>query len=139
MITELATRRPLLDDALTEHERLQHAHAGTILFDEGEQPYGIYVLHSGKVDLLYRGRPGELRNLREGYSGEILGLGAVVSGRAHDYAARACSACELGFIDKDSFLGMLEENPATWLNVLRLLSHHVNSSYDLLRTAVVAH
>jgi CRP/FNR family transcriptional regulator len=118
---------------------LQHAPPGTILFDEGEQPRGIYIVHSGSIDLLFRLRTGDQKRLRAGGPGEILGLSAVVSGRSHDYTARVRTACELGFIDRETFLGALDSSPAMWFNVLRLLSRDVNASYDSLRESPVAH
>jgi CRP-like cAMP-binding protein len=136
--TELATRPPFLEAALTERETLQYPQAGTILFDEGKQPRGIYIVHSGAVELLYRTRNGELKQVRSGTVGEILGLVSVVSCRPHEHTARAATTCELGFIDKESFLQMLEECPAIWFSVLRLLSQDVNASYDFLRGAAVA-
>jgi CRP/FNR family transcriptional regulator, cyclic AMP receptor protein len=139
VIPEIATRRPFPDAILTERETLQHPQAGTVLFEEGEQPHGIYIVHSGTIDLLFRVRTGDLKNLGAGDSGEILGLGAVVSGGTHDYTARARTACQVGFIDRESFLGMLERSPELWLNVLRLLSRDVNASYESLRTGAVSH
>lgn len=138
MITELATRGPLLDAALTERETLQRQPAGNILFDEGRQPRGIYLVHSGAIELLFRTGNGELKRARAGGVGEILGLGSVVSCRPHEYTARAVTTCELGFIDKESFLQVLDEHPAIWFSVLRLLSQDVNASYDSLRAGADA-
>jgi CRP-like cAMP-binding protein len=138
VITEFATRRPFLDAALTEYETLQHLTAGTSLFDEGEQPRGVYLIHSGAIELFFRTRNGTLKRVRSASVGEILGLGSVVSRRPHEYTARGVTASELGFIDRETFLQMLDESPAIWFSVLRLLSLDVNASYDSLRNAAVA-
>lgn len=138
MITELANRRPLLEGALLEHETLQHLSAGKNLFDEGEEPRGIYLVHSGAIDLFFRARNGTLMRALSASVGEILGLGAIVSRRPHEYTARAVRASDLGFIDKESFLKLLDDNPAIWFSVLRLLSQDVNASYDSLRHAATA-
>ena len=45
--------------SLTERETLQHRPAGTILFNEGDVPRGIYLIHSGTVELLMRARNGD--------------------------------------------------------------------------------
>ena len=135
MITEIATRRPTLDDALTERETLQLQPAGTILFEEGDQPRGIYVVHSGSIDLLFQARTRELKPVRSAAVGELLGLDSVVSCRPHDHTARVVTACRLGFIDKESFTQMLDGNPELWLTVLRLLSQDIHSSYESLRHA----
>jgi len=118
---------------LTERETLQHRPAGTILFNEGDQPRGIYLIHSGTIELLLRNRNGEWKRMRSAAPGEILALESVVSRRPHEYTARAASPCDLGFIEKESFLRVLDENPAIWFSVLRLLSQGVNASYASLR------
>jgi CRP-like cAMP-binding protein len=135
MITEIATRRLTLDDALAERETLQLQPAGAILFEEGDQPRGIYVVHSGSIDLLFQARTRELKPVRSAAVGEILGLDSVVSCRPHDYTARVVTACKLGFIDKESFTQMLDASPDLWLTVLRLLSQDIHASYESLRHA----
>ena len=138
MITELATRRATLDATLTKLETQQHPPAGTILFEEGQQPRGIYIVHSGSIDLLFQARGNELKRVRSATLGEILGLDAVVSCRPHDYTARVVTPSNLGFIDKEAFSQMLDANPGLWLDVLRLLSQDINASYDSLRHAGTA-
>ena len=121
-----------------EHETVQHLPACANLFDEGDQPRGVYLVHSGAIELFFRTRNGALKRVRSASMGEILGLGSVVSRRPQEYTARAVTASELGFIDRELFLQMLDESPAIWFSVLRLLSQDVNGSYDLLRHAAAA-
>lgn len=138
MITQLATRRQPADTSLTGRETLQHRPAGTILFNEGDQPRGIYLIHSGTIELLMCARNGEWKRIRSASPGEILALESVISRRPHDSTARAITSCELGFIERDSFLRVLDESPAIWFSVLRLLSQGVNASYNSLRNVALA-
>ena len=124
--------------SLTERETLQHRPAGTVLFNEGDPPHGIYLIHSGTIELLMRARNGDWKRLRSTSPSEILGLEAVVARRTHDATARAITPCDLGFIERESFLRVLDESPAIWFSVLRLLSQGVNTSYDSLRHAAQA-
>ena len=124
--------------SLTERETLQHRPAGTILFNEGDAPRGIYLVHSGSIELLMRACNGNWRRIRSASPGEILGLESVVSRRLHDATARAITSCELGFIERESFLRVLDESPAIWFSVLRLLSQGVNASYASLRNVAQA-
>jgi CRP-like cAMP-binding protein len=119
--------------SLTQRETLQHRPAGTVLFNEGDPPRGTHLIHSGTIELLMRARNGDWKRLRSASPGEILGLESVVSRRPHDATARAITSCELGFIEREAFLRMLDESPAIWFSVLRLLSQGVNTSYDSLR------
>jgi CRP/FNR family cyclic AMP-dependent transcriptional regulator len=123
---------------LSARETLQHRPAGTILFNEGDQPRGIYLIHSGTIELLMRARNGVWKRMRTASANEILGLESVVSLRPNDATARAITSCDLGFIERESFLRLLDESPAIWFSVLRLLSQGVNASYDSLRNVAQA-
>jgi CRP-like cAMP-binding protein len=119
---------------LMASETLQHRATGEMLFLEGEAPAGVYVLHSGEVDLLFGSRNGEVKALRVASPVQILGLAAVVMGRTHDCSATMRTRCEVGFIERQEFLHTLESNPSFRFSVLRLLSSDVNSVYDDIRT-----
>jgi CRP-like cAMP-binding protein len=138
VITDLTTRRQSAYACLTERETLQDRPASTILFNEGDQPRGIYLIHSGTIELLMRARSGDWKRIRSASEGEILGLESVVACRPHDSMARTITRCELGFIEREPFLRVLDESPAIWFSVLRLLSQGVNASYDSLRNVTQA-
>jgi CRP/FNR family transcriptional regulator, cyclic AMP receptor protein len=123
---------------LSARQTLQHRPAGTILFNEGDQPFGIYLIHSGTVELLMRARNGNWKRMRTTSDGGILGLESVVSLRSNVATARTITSCDLGFIERESFLRVLDESPAIWSSVLRLLSQGVNASYNSLRNVAQA-
>lgn len=102
---------------------LQRLSPGRVLFEEGEKPAGVFILHSGEVAL----------NHRTARAGEILGLMAVISGSVHLSSAVAVSPCEVGFIEAEEFRNLVDESPAIWFSVLRQLSQDVNASYDVIR------
>lgn len=106
---------------------------GATLFCEGDDPVGIYVIQSGSVDLLFSARDGKAKPLRVAQTGQVLSLSCVVNRRSHDCTAIAQTACQVSFIERDDFLGALEEHPAVWFSVLRLLSSDLNAVYDDMR------
>jgi CRP-like cAMP-binding protein len=115
----------------------EHRAAGEMLFLEGDTPAGVYVVHSGEVDLLFMNRDGNAKPLRVVTPGQILGLSSVVMRRPHDCSAIARTPCEVGFIARDEFLQSLHDTPSTWLSVLRMLSSDVNAVYDDMRALAV--
>lgn len=119
----MRTETSTVDDLLTRTE-LQRFAAGRVLFEEGELPAGVYILHSGKVTL---------SNGVTARAGEILGLMAVISGRPHLSSAVAVSPCEVGFIERDEFRDLVDQSPAVWFTVLRQMSQDVNASYEVIR------
>ena len=119
----MRTETSTIDELLTRTE-LQRYSAGRVLFEEGEIPAGVYVLHSGEV---------ALSNGVKARPGEILGLMAVISGRPHLSSAVAASPCEVGYIGANEFRDLVDRSPAVWFTVLRQMSQDVNSSYDVIR------
>lgn len=124
---------PAISDALAPYEKTQTFTRGQILFREGEEPRGVYLLHSGQADLVFAARNGDAKTLRVADEGQLLGLSCVVSRRPHDCTATAKSACTAGFIDKDSFQRLLEQKPDLWLTVLQLISADLNACWDCMR------
>jgi CRP/FNR family transcriptional regulator len=125
--------RSIIETSFAEHETLVRFRPGETLFREGEQPRGVYVLHSGSVQLLFAGKTGNAKPLRETRPGQILGLSCVITQRLHDCTATAAEPCEVAFIERDQFLHMLDDSPAVWFSVLRVLSSDVNAAYDDIR------
>ena len=131
---ETSTRREELEQAplsfadLFVRPELQRVAANTALFHEGEVPAGVFILHSGEVDLVH-----ERAATRTAHAGEILGLSAVISGRTHLSTAVARTLAEVAFIESEEFRSLVDDSPAIWFSVLRQLSQDVNASYDVIR------
>jgi len=128
------TTETVIHDALFDIATIESCPAGKILFREGEEPRGIYILASGQVDLIYSSRNGYTKPLRLAGEGQILGVSDIVARRCHDCTATCRTNVDLGFVPRDEFLRMLDTNPAVWFRVLQLLSEDVNSCYDCMRT-----
>ena len=123
----------IIGTALADSETQLHVMPGETIFREGETPRGVYVLESGTADLLFSSRNGDAKPLRVAEAGQILGLSCVVTQRNHDCTAIASTPCEIGFIGRDDFLRILDDRPAVWFSVLRLLSSDVNAVYEDMR------
>lgn len=119
----MSTATSTIDELLTRTE-LQRFAAGRVLFEEGQLPVGVYILHSGKVTL---------SNGVTARAGEILGLMAVISGHPHLSSAVTVSPCEVGFIERDEFRDLVDQSPAVWFSVLRQMSQDVNGAYEVIR------
>ena len=125
-------------DTLSEHETLERYGEGRLLFREGEEPRGVYVIHSGTVDLVFSAKDGRAKALWLARAPQIAGLSSVFSRRPHDYTATIRSTSELGFVDAITFHQILESSPTIWFSVLRLLSEDVNSCYDCMKDIALA-
>jgi CRP-like cAMP-binding protein len=144
MTIETAVERPethnsLVADTLAPYESIEAFAPGKMLFQEGTQPDGVYFLHSGAVDLCFSSpRSGESKSLLVADAGQILGLTCVVSGRPHDCSATTRTSCITGFIEKHRFLRLLDDHPALWLTVLRMISSNISACWDCMRSLSAA-
>jgi CRP-like cAMP-binding protein len=130
----IQTASPFVTETLAPHETTESVPSGKLLFREGDEPRGVYFLHSGEVDLVFSSRTGDAKALRVAEPGQLLGLSCVVSHRPHDCSATTKEPAIVGFIEKDEFQKLLEEKPALWLTVLQMISTDINACWDCMRT-----
>jgi len=95
---------------------------GAVLFEEGQPPRGLFVLCRGRVKLSISSR-GKVFILKIAQAGEVLGLGATVSGKDYDLAAETIDPCQVDFIKRTDFLRFMREQPEVCFRVAELLSH----------------
>ena len=128
----------IVERELAVAQEVQRWPAGTIFFNEGEEPRGIFIVHSGQVDLVFSARTGARKALRTVRSGDILGLSDVVAGVNCDCTATARTACRVGFVPAAELRRMLVENPSLWLGVAESLSADLGSCWKSMRSISAA-
>jgi len=121
-------------EILAPYEKIEALPPGRPLFCEGAQAEGVYYLHSGEVDLRFSSpKTGAAKSLLLAGEGELLGLTSVMSGRGYDCSATTRTACVAGFVEKNRFFRLLDEKPALWLTVLRLISANISACWECMR------
>lgn len=123
-----------VESQLVVAEDVQRWPAGSVLFNEGDHPPGIFIIHSGQVDLVFSARNGIRKALRRARSGEILGLSEIVSASRFDCSATARTASRIGFVAVTELRRMLDEDPSLWLEVAESLSIDLGSCWRSLRS-----
>jgi CRP-like cAMP-binding protein len=83
------------------------AEPGDVLFSEGDDGDGLFVVADGELVVEREGR--ELARLRRG---EIVGELSVLDGEPRSATVRAASATELYFVARDDFLELCDASPA---------------------------
>lgn len=100
--------------------------ARTILFVEKEQARGVFMLCDGEVKLSIGNRAGKVLILGIAEPGEILGLSAVIMGKAHEVTAQTVSRCGVVFISREVILRFFRSHP----DALQLVIGHLARSYE---------
>jgi CRP-like cAMP-binding protein len=98
---------------------------GTVLFRQGEEVKGIYVVNSGRVRLsLMDASTGSVSD-RFAESGSVLGLPATMAGNAYSLTAEVRSAAEVVFVRRERVLELLRQQTTLCFEVVEILAQEV--------------
>jgi CRP/FNR family cyclic AMP-dependent transcriptional regulator len=109
-----------------------------MLFIEGQQPRGVFVLCSGKAKLYTSSREGKTFITKISDHGDILGLNATVSNRCYEVTAEMIEPGQANFIARAEFMRFLRENAGIAMRVMEHLSQNYYSAYESIRTLGLA-
>ena len=107
---------------------------GALLFAEGEASRGIYLLCEGRAKLSICSESGRRLMLRVAGPGEVLGLGATLSGEAYEVTAELLESAQVVFVKRKELLKFLRENPLICMEVVRRLSNDLHGAYERVRS-----
>jgi CRP/FNR family transcriptional regulator, cyclic AMP receptor protein len=111
---------------------------GAMLFIEGQQPRGVFVLCSGKVKLSTTSRAGKTIITKLSEAGDVLGLNAVISNRPYEVSAEMMEPGQANFISRESLLQFLKDYGEVALRVAEQLSRNYYTAYEEIRTLGLA-
>ncbi len=106
---------------------------GAILFVEGQEPRGVFILCNGRVKLSASSAEGKALILRIAEAGEVVGLPGTISGKAYEVTAEALEPIQANFVARDAFLKFLRENGEVALRVAEILSDIYHATYQEVR------
>lgn len=112
---------------------------GAVLFAEGEQPRGIYMLCHGRAKLSITSPEGKTLVTRLAQSGEVLGLSSVLSGEHHRATVETLEPCQVKFMRTEDFLKFVNEFGDACFRSSQQLSHECHAMSDQLRSVGLAH
>ncbi len=127
--------------ALTSLDKLKYTTAyprGAVLFVEGQAPRGLFVLCQGRVKLSICASDGKTLILRIAEPGEVLGLGATVSGKPYEATAETQEPCQVNFIRRDGLVRLMREHPELALRVAEHLSDTYNCTCREIRALMLS-
>lgn len=105
-------------------------HEKQMLFYEGNKPYGLYCIRSGKVKLYKMSLDGHQKIVRIAGPGDILGYRCLLANEPYAATAETLEKADICFIDKNTFDNILEKNPKTARNVMSVLANDLKKAED---------
>jgi CRP/FNR family transcriptional regulator, cyclic AMP receptor protein len=112
--------------------------AHTILFSETQPANGIVIILEGEVRLSINSSEGRRLSFRIAKAGEVLGLSAVVSGKAFEMTAETMYPAKVAHITRQQFLQFLNSHPAAYQTVAVEMIRTFNVACEQLRMVGLA-
>jgi CRP/FNR family transcriptional regulator, cyclic AMP receptor protein len=106
---------------------------GAILFVEGQEPRGVFVICNGRVKLSAGSAGGRSLILRIADPGEVIGLPSTISGKPYEATAEAQEPIQANFIPREAFLEFLRVHDEAALRVAETLSDIYYATYREVR------
>jgi CRP/FNR family transcriptional regulator, cyclic AMP receptor protein len=104
-----------------------------ILFVEGQQPRGVFLLCRGKAKLSTSSAEGKTVITGISGAGDVLGLSAAISNRAYEVTAEMIEPGQANFVTRDALLHFLREYGEVAVRVAEQLSRNYYTAYEGIR------
>ena len=101
---------------------------GQTLFFQGNPPYGLYCMSSGKVKVSKIGNDGKESIVRIVIAGDILGHRSLFTDEYYSATATALEDSTICFIDKKYVLKAMQTNPMISFNIIEKLSRDLGAA-----------
>lgn len=111
---------------------------GALLFAEGGQPRGVYVLCDGRAKLTVCSENGKRLLVRVAGPGEVMGLGAAITGTNYELNAELLDTSRVAFIRRKELIMFLREYPEICMRTVRMLSKDLHGAYERVRNVGMA-
>lgn len=122
-------------DALMEISRIREPSRGELLFSDGEEAIGFFVVLDGKVKVYKLSPEGKERILHVIHPGGTFAEAAIFGDGLYPAYAEPLQASKLLFLPKDGFLNLLMDNGRISINMIaglsRFLRQFANQIEDL--------
>ena len=105
-----------------------------MLFIEGQQPRGVFVLCTGKAKLSTSSLEGKTVITKISEAGDVLGLSAAISNRPYEVTAEMIEPGQANSITRDALLAFMREYGQVAVRVAEQLSRNYYTAYEGIRT-----
>lgn len=101
---------------------------GQTIFFQGNPPFGLYCINSGKIKVSKIGNDGKESIIRIASSGDILGHRSLFSNENYSATATVIEDSNICFIDKKFIYKAIQDEPSVALNLIQKLSREMGAA-----------
>lgn len=105
---------------------------GEIIFHQGDEGNGFYVVQSGRVKVFKVSKSGKEQILHIFSTGDNIAEVPALDGKSFPASAEALEQTELLFFPRQFFLSLLEQNPTLAVNMLKSFARHMRRFSHLI-------
>jgi CRP-like cAMP-binding protein len=113
---------------------LQSFQAGDLLFADGDECQGSFIVLDGQVKVFKYAETGREQIMGMLGPGEYLAGVPAFDGRRYSANAVALDSLQVLFLPRESFLELLRRDPTLSFNLLTIFSHHLRRFAQLIET-----
>ncbi len=102
---------------------------GATLFEEGDEPRGVFILLSGRAKVSFASRAGNACALHGVEPGQALGISSVIANLPYLVGAKTVAPSQVAFVPREAFLQFLRTHPRASLWLAQQLSHELHRAW----------
>jgi CRP-like cAMP-binding protein len=103
----------------------QHYPKGQVIFEDGDEGKGFFVVKSGRIKVYKISADGKEQILHFFGSGEHFAEVPAFDGKCFPASAAAIETSEVLFFPRTSFLALLQQHPSLAINILAIFARHL--------------
>ncbi|MBC7473398.1 MAG: Crp/Fnr family transcriptional regulator [Candidatus Sericytochromatia bacterium] len=103
---------------------------GQTLFYEGNRPYGVYCMNSGKVKLTIHSCEGKDFIVKIAQAGDLIGYRSFFTDELYTLTAEIIEDASICFIDRERFFDLLKKHPPFSLKLLSMMGHDIKCAEE---------
>jgi CRP-like cAMP-binding protein len=121
-----------LIEALEQHSTTIICDEDRLLFNQGDDPSGLYILHHGDATLTMHSPNGDQALCMTTSGDSLLGLPALVGHEPYSLSAKARKGSDLSFVSREDFDELMQTMPSLPLKILHVLAAEVRAARQAL-------
>jgi CRP/FNR family transcriptional regulator len=110
---------------------------GAVLFSEGQQAQGVYVLRAGRVKVSISSSEGKVLILRIAQAGDLLGVNSALKDSPYDATVETLEPCRTDFISRSDFIDMLDRSQRARIGLSEALSKELTEVVEHARSLLL--